>query len=341
MSDRYEILGIALRLVAAASLSFLSVRYMVKHLDPSYAAKEENKKKVAKLFEELGIEHSVDLDEHELKIAMQLVSSEDDGASWDEIGGYGDLVNELQDRIILPLRLASQTTNNLLYPPKGVLLYGPPGCGKTLLAKALARAAKCRFINLQVSNLTDKWYGESQKLAAAVFSVAAKFQPTIIFIDEIDSFLRDRQSHDHEATAMMKAQFMTLWDGFASTNDQIIVIGATNRPGDVDTAILRRLPAKFKVDLPNRYQRLEILKVILKNHDTSAITLDSIASSSEGLSGSDLKEVCRIAVVNRAKLSLNASGRLDDFAKIEEQDLASAIQKYRRDLMMMSDHLLD
>uniref|UniRef100_A0A1I7WX40 ATPase_AAA_core domain-containing protein n=1 Tax=Heterorhabditis bacteriophora TaxID=37862 RepID=A0A1I7WX40_HETBA len=73
----------------------------------------------------------------------------------------------------------------------------------------------------RVSNLTDKWYGESQKLAAAVFSVAQKFQPTIIFIDEIDSFLRDRQSHDHEATAMMKAQFMTLWDGFTSTNDQV------------------------------------------------------------------------------------------------------------------------
>jgi SpoVK/Ycf46/Vps4 family AAA+-type ATPase len=89
--------------------------------------------------------------------------------------------------------------------------------------------------------LTDKWYGESQKLASAVFSLAIKLQPTIIFIDEVDSFLRSRNTNDHEATAMMKTQFMMLWDGLGTdTANTVIVMGATNRPGDLDKAILRR-----------------------------------------------------------------------------------------------------
>lgn len=92
---------------------------------------------------------------------------------------------------------------------KGVLLHGPPGCGKTLIAKATAREAGTNFINLDVSILTDKWYGESQKLASAVFSLAVKIQPCIIFIDEIDSLLRSRNALDHEATAMMK---VSAWD---------------------------------------------------------------------------------------------------------------------------------
>ncbi|KAK5972909.1 hypothetical protein GCK32_002327 [Trichostrongylus colubriformis] len=230
MSDRAEIISICFRLAAAAALSFFTVRYMVKFLDPQYAAREETRKRVERLFRELGLSERIELNEHELRIATQFVGGEDAGAEWDEIG---------------------------------ILLYGPPGCGKTLLAKAVARAAGCRFINLQVSNLTDKWYGESQKLAAAVFSVAQKFQPTIIFIDEIDSFLRDRQAHDHEATAMMKAQFMSLWDGFASTNDRVIVMGATNRPQDVDPAILRRMSARFAIPMPSEQQREQILKVII------------------------------------------------------------------------------
>lgn len=113
----------------------------------------------------------------------------------------------------------------------GVLLHGPPGCGKTLIAKATARQAGTYFINLDLSILTDKWYGESQKLAAAVFTLALKLQPCIIFIDEIDSFLRARNSTDHEATAMMKAQFMSLWDGLnTDPNCTVIIMGATNRP---------------------------------------------------------------------------------------------------------------
>jgi SpoVK/Ycf46/Vps4 family AAA+-type ATPase len=112
--------------------------------------------------------------------------------------------------VIFPLVYPSLfTSSTLLVAPKGVLLYGPPGCGKTMLAKALAKESGATFINIAMSVLSNKWYGESNKLVAGLFSLARKMQPSIIFIDEIDSFLRERSKGDHEVTAMMKAEFMT------------------------------------------------------------------------------------------------------------------------------------
>jgi SpoVK/Ycf46/Vps4 family AAA+-type ATPase len=172
-----------------------------------------------------------------------------------------------------------------------------------MLAKATAREAGARFINLEVPALTDKWYGESQKLAAAVFTLALKLQPCIIFIDEIDSFLRSRSSHDHEATAMMKAQFMMLWDGLSSAKHcQVVVMGATNRPHDVDKAILRRMPAMFQVGLPGKEKRKEILSLVLSRELLNPdIDLEHISNMTEGFSGSDLKELCRGAAMYRVR----------------------------------------
>ncbi|CAF94890.1 unnamed protein product, partial [Tetraodon nigroviridis] len=191
--------------------------------------------------------------------------------TWADIAGLDEVITDLKETVILPVQKRHLFQNSrLLQPPKGVLLYGPPGCGKTLIAKATAKEAGFRFINLQPSTLTDKWYGESQKLAAAVFSLAVKLQPSIIFIDEIDSFLRSRSSSDHEATAMMKAQFMSLWDGLdTDTHLQVIVMGATNRPQDLDAAILRRMPTRFHINQPNERQREQILRLILDQENVS------------------------------------------------------------------------
>jgi len=149
-----------------------------------------------------------------------------------------------------------------------------------MLAKALAKESGATFINIAASVLTNKWYGESNKLVAGLFSLARKAQPSIIFIDEIDSFLRERTKGDHEVTGMMKAEFMTcvmlfavslicflltfisLWDGLLSGTDRILVLGATNRPNDIDSAILRRMPKRFAVGLPDVKQRTKILNLV-------------------------------------------------------------------------------
>ncbi|XP_036321382.1 ATPase family AAA domain-containing protein 1-B isoform X2 [Rhagoletis pomonella] len=237
-------------------------------------------------------------------IATHLVVPTDITVSWNDIAGLDNVIQELRESVVLPVRHRDLFNQSKLWQaPKGVLLHGPPGCGKTLIAKATAKEAGMRFINLDVAILTDKWYGESQKLASAVFSLALKIQPCIIFIDEIDSFLRSRNSNDHEATAMMKTQFMMLWDGLSTnSNSTVIVMGATNRPQDLDKAILRRMPAQFHIGLPTEVQRLQILKLILETecvHDD--VDFNRLAKLTNGFSGSDLREMCRNASVYRMR----------------------------------------
>lgn len=248
--------------------------------------------------------------DYELMIATHLIDPENISITWEDIAGLDSLVQEIIETVILPIEKKELFTDSqLTQPPKGVLLHGPPGCGKTLIAKATAKHARARFINLDLSSLTDKWYGESQKLAAAVFTLAVKLQPCIVFIDEIDSFLRMRNSTDHEATAMMKAQFMSFWDGLSTDPScTVIVMGATNRPRDLDRAILRRMPATFHIPMPNFQQRKKILDLILKYEPIAEdVHTEILARATEGFSGSDLHEVCRKSTVYRVRDFMKAN----------------------------------
>ncbi|KAL0340947.1 UNVERIFIED_CONTAM: ATPase family AAA domain-containing protein 1 [Sesamum radiatum] len=132
---------------------------------------------------------------------------------------------------------------------------------------------------------------------AAVFSLAYKLQPAIIFIDEVDSFLGQRKSTDHEALTNMKTEFMALWDGFTTDQDaRVMVLAATNRPSELDEAILRRLPQAFEIGIPDRKERVAILKVILKDEKVEdGIDYDHIAALCDGYTGSDLLELCKKA----------------------------------------------
>lgn len=300
---RSEVLGMLVRLTIFGAATYYSIKWVVEAMDPTYKQKNQAKKRAEQLMKKIGVE-GVSLTEYEMNIASHLVDPLTMKVTWRDIAGLDEVIHELQDTVILPFQKRHLLAGSKLFqPPKGVLLFGPPGCGKTMIAKATARASGCKFINLQASTLTDMWYGESQKLTAAVFSLAVKIQPCIIFIDEIESFLRNRSSLDHEATAMMKAQFMSLWDGLdTSTTTQVMVMGATNRPQDVDPAILRRMPTTFHVALPNVKQRQEILRLILTGENLSnAINLKEIAEKTDGYSGSDLRELCRDAAMYRVR----------------------------------------
>ncbi|QPG75099.1 hypothetical protein FOA43_002440 [Brettanomyces nanus] len=244
---------------------------------------------------------NLDLNEYESSLLSCVIPPDEIDVHFDDIGGLDDIISDLQESVILPLtcpQLFDQYAS-LLQAPKGVLLYGPPGCGKTMLAKALASESGANFISIRMSNIMDKWYGESNKLVDAMFSLAQKIQPCIIFIDEIDSFLRERSSSDHEMTAMLKAEFMTLWDGLTSSG-RILILGATNRPNDIDSAFMRRMPKRFAVTLPDLSQRLNILNKLM-NHVNYDFELDDLARVTSGLSGSDLMELCRNAAVNSTR----------------------------------------
>lgn len=246
------------------------------------------------------------LTQYEQAVAMDVVAPDDIAVSFEDIGGLSEIIDELKESVIYPLTMPHlyTSTSSLLTAPSGVLLYGPPGCGKTMMAKALAHESGACFINLHISTLTEKWYGDSNKLVNAVFSLARKLQPAIVFIDEIDAVLGTRRSGEHEASGMVKAEFMTHWDGLTSANSsgepqRVVVLGATNRIQDIDEAILRRMPKKFPVNLPAAEQRLRILSLILKETkiDRENFDLHYLVKGMAGMSGSDIKEACRDAAM--------------------------------------------
>ncbi|KAK6131122.1 LOW QUALITY PROTEIN: hypothetical protein DH2020_035135 [Rehmannia glutinosa] len=232
-------------------------------------------------------------------VASDVINPDHIDVKFDSIGGLEETKEALYELAILPLRrpeLFSQ--GKLLRPQKGVLLYGPPGTGKTMLAKAIAKESGAVFINLRVSNLMSHWFGDAEKLAAAVFSLAHKLQPAIIFIDEL---FGKRRSRDHETITNMKTEFMAMWDGFSTDRHaRVMVLAATNRPSEIDEAILRRLPQAFEIGMPeSKEDMVPILKVILKDENVEdGIDYDRIAGllcDAGSYSGSDILELCKKA----------------------------------------------
>ncbi|KAF5957321.1 hypothetical protein HYC85_004546 [Camellia sinensis] len=216
--------------------------------------------------------------EFEKRLLADVIPPTDIGVSFDDIGALENVKDTLKE-----------------LPCKGILLFGPPGTGKTMLAKAVATEAGANFINISMSSITSKWFGEGEKYVKAVFSLASKIAPSVVFVDEVDSMLGRRENPgEHEAMRKMKNEFMVNWDGLRTKDtERVLVLAATNRPFDLDEAVIRRLPRRLMVNLPDAPNRAKILKVILAKEDLSPdIDFDSIASITDGYSGSDLKNLC-------------------------------------------------
>ncbi|KAF6744964.1 P-loop containing nucleoside triphosphate hydrolase protein, partial [Ephemerocybe angulata] len=176
----------------------------------------------------------------------------------------------------------------------GILLYGPPGTGKTMLCRALAKTSGANMLHIQPSDINDKFVGESEKSVAGVFELAYRLAPCIVFTDEIDSLFSSRSSDTKSWERNVLTEFMQGMDGLKSAkknrDNNIVIVGATNRPFDLDPAILRRMPRRILVDMPNLAMRKGILSSYLKEeHLDVDVSIDKLAVETEGFSGSDLK----------------------------------------------------
>ena len=302
--------------VVALSLAGVLMMRMVSRLDPRPA--KPNDAKRAAVAERLlrGREGPLVLRDHEVEVAADVVSPEDIDVSFEDVGGLSCQARQLQHAILLPVRRPELfAKSRLLRPPKGILLHGPPGTGKTMLARAIAREAQFTFLNLNPARLFSKWYGESNKYAEAYFSLAHKLAPSIIFIDEIDClFSSTRGQNEHEATSVLKAQFLSLWDGLSTptsaTSAAVIVVAATNRPNAVDPAVLRRLPLSFEVELPGLRAREHVMRLLLKDEPlASGVDLDALARATDGYSGSDLDQLVKTTAMRSLESLLEEEER--------------------------------
>ncbi|KAG4154869.1 hypothetical protein ERO13_D03G079600v2 [Gossypium hirsutum] len=231
--------------------------------------------------------------EFEKRIRPEVIPAKEIDVTFADIGALEETKESLQELVMLPLRRPDLFKGGLLKPCRGILLFGPPGTGKTMLAKAIAKEAGASFINVSMSTITSKWFGEDEKNVRALFTLAAKVSPTIIFVDEVDSMLGQRtRVGEHEAMRKIKNEFMAHWDGLLTRqNERILVLAATNRPFDLDEAIIRRFERRIMVGLPGAENREKIFRTLLgKEKVEDGLDFTELALMTEGYTGSDLKE---------------------------------------------------
>lgn len=250
--------------------------------------------------------------------------------SWNDIAGLAGAKQALQEMVILPTQRAD-LFQGLRAPARGLLLYGPPGNGKTMLAKALAHEAQATFFNISAATLTSKWHGEGEKLVRMLFKVAQENQPAIIFIDEIDSILSERSSGEHDASRRLKTEFLVQFDGVASSSERIVVIGATNRPQELDDAIRRRLVKRIYIPLPDDTARRSLITGMLQGQPSrlKSAEIERVVRITDGYSGSDIRALCREAamVPIRELGSAISTVAADKIRPIELRDFVDATRR--------------
>ncbi|RXW24346.1 hypothetical protein EST38_g1546 [Candolleomyces aberdarensis] len=228
----------------------------------------------------------------------------------------GGIVDSLKTIVTLPLLYPQYFNTGVLAKEAigGILLYGPPGTGKTMLCRALAKSSRAKMLHIKPSDINRKWLGQSEKQVTAVFELAHRLAPCIIFIDEIDSLFSSRNDCTKSWERNILTEFMQGMDGLRSAKknkeNNVVIVGATNRPFDLDLAVLRRMPRRILVDMPNLPTRKAILQSYLQDETLHEdIDLDKLAAQTDGFSGSDLKNLCVAAALSSVKEAIGPDWR--------------------------------
>ena len=231
---------------------------------------------------------------------------------WSDVGGLEHVKKQLIESVEWPLKYAKLFSKAGVTPPKGILLSGPPGCGKTLLAKAVANESQVNFISVKGPALISKFVGESEKGVREMFKKARQAAPCIIFFDEIDAMLpaRGAGGTDSHVGDRVLAQFLTEMDGVEELTG-VLVLGATNRPDLLDPALLRpgRFDVQVTIDPPNLAARKEILQIGLRSKKVGAdVSIEELAAETEGFNGAEVEAICRRAALHTVREAIAQAG---------------------------------
>ncbi|KAG8722348.1 hypothetical protein FRC09_006387 [Ceratobasidium sp. 395] len=285
--------------------------------------KEEEKPPVDEVIEKVK---SADLDEYERRLLGCIVDVVKLSTTFENVHLPMTVIDSVRSIVSLPLLFPDAFKSGILKQQaiSGALLFGPPGTGKTLVVRALAKESGARMLAIKPSDVADKLVGETEKLVRSVFKLARRLKPCVVFIDEIDSIMGSRQSKCSSGGSRwhtsMLTEFMQEMDGLMASS--VIVIGATNRPFDIDDAVLRRLPCRLLVDLPGERAREEILKIMLRDDKLGPdVSISELAKQTDRFSGSDLKHLCVAAAMDALKESVKLPWAVK---KEESQDAPSS-----------------
>ncbi len=259
---------------------------------------------------------------------------EDTEVRYEDIGGLEKEIEKIREMVELPLRFPKLFKHLGIDPPKGVILYGPPGCGKTLLAKAVANESEASFFAINGPEITSKYYGESEAKLREIFRKAEENAPSIIFIDELDSIAPKREDVSGEAEKRVVAQLLTLMDGLKGRG-QVIVIGATNRIDAIDPALRRpgRFDREIEIRIPDEKGRYEIFKIHTRGMPLADdVDIRKLASITHGYTGADIQAICREAAMKALKRNLPLIEEYSDTGEIPDEVL-SKIQVTMKDFI--------
>ncbi|XP_025901683.1 spastin [Nothoprocta perdicaria] len=296
---------------------------------PSTPTPAARKKKDTKIFR--------NVDSNLANLILNEIVDSGPAVKFDDIAGQELAKQALQEIVILP-SLRPELFTGLRAPARGLLLFGPPGNGKTMLAKAVAAESNATFFNISAASLTSKYVGEGEKLVRALFAVARELQPSIIFIDEVDSLLCERREGEHDASRRLKTEFLIEFDGVQSSGeDRILVMGATNRPQELDDAVLRRFTKRVYVSLPNEETRLILLKNLLSKQGSPLTQkeLAQLARMTDGYSGSDLTALAKDAAlgpIRELKPEQVKNMSASEMRNIRLSDFTESLKKIKRSL---------